>query len=385
MGHPKTERRTHWAALDAIRGGCALWVLGGHVALVAGFFGHYSLLDQPAVAVDVFMFLSGFLMTDHYYQREMAEPWEDSATWRKFYVRRFFRIAPLYYLVLVIALVFQDNYVGWYRQIISVFPDPLLAWLGPTAQMPAVSWANLFSHFLFLFGFIPAYAASNVLPDWSIGLEMQFYLAFPFIMLLYRRRGIIFATALLLGCWYLSNQLFSVYADGPPKPLGNFPQPSFLPLKLNCFIIGILLAEALRRRGSNPGGASVLILLSVIVATISSASAYFLLPVYGGTALLWCQDGVLAQTRLAAVSNRLLRRKLFPFLADMAYGAYLLHLLILVPVAAYLSEFSFYVSLRATERFALLLALMLALVYSLAFVTHKFIEQPGIKLGRRFL
>jgi len=92
--------------LDGIRGYAALWVLLGHCSNLSGL--NLPLLNRPQMAVDVFMIMSGFLMTQHYFLRQDREPWESPRTWMKFWVRRFFRIAPLYYAVLIPAVLWHS-------------------------------------------------------------------------------------------------------------------------------------------------------------------------------------------------------------------------------------------------------------------------------------
>ena len=64
------------------------------------------------------------------------------------------------------------------------------------------------AHFTFLFGFIPRYAASTHIPDWSIGLEMQFYLFFPFIAILLIRTHFVGGTFVLIALNLVSASIF---------------------------------------------------------------------------------------------------------------------------------------------------------------------------------
>jgi peptidoglycan/LPS O-acetylase OafA/YrhL len=69
----------------------------------------------------------------------------------------------------------------------------------------------------------------------------------------------------------------------------------------------------------------------------------------------------------------------------MSYGTYLLHMIVLIPVVFLLLMHTSYAHLRAAPRFLLLFVAVLALTQSAACVAHKFIEQPGINLGRKIL
>src|SRR3569832_20408 len=110
----------HLPWLDGLRGFAALWVLASHVQILSGMHA-VPVLSWGGLAVDLFMLLSGFLMAHHYVLRREREPWEDRSTFLIFWLRRFFRIAPLYYVLLVIAL-------------------GLGPWLGEAREMIAQVW-----------------------------------------------------------------------------------------------------------------------------------------------------------------------------------------------------------------------------------------------------
>src|SRR6516225_9730682 len=97
--------------LDGLRGIAALWVLLGHCAILTGL--SLPVIGKPDLGVDLFMMLSGFLMVFHYQLRAEAEPWSKPGTWLKFWARRFFRIAPLYYVMLAMALAAGPALLVW--------------------------------------------------------------------------------------------------------------------------------------------------------------------------------------------------------------------------------------------------------------------------------
>lgn len=159
-----------------------LWVLVGHTCRQTGF--RIPVLRSPSYAVNGFMILSGFLMAYHAILRSKTEPWTQPGTWFTFYIRRYFRISVLYYLLLIPAYLLSDYFIRWRTVIDSVLHIPDR----PLTLQP-YSPQDLLLHVTYLFGLFPKYHASNVLPDWSLSLEMQFYLLFPLFMLLVVRFG----------------------------------------------------------------------------------------------------------------------------------------------------------------------------------------------------
>ena len=97
--------------LDGLRGAAALWVLIGHAMLLTGL--RVPLLSSPDLAVDLFILLSGFLMA--YHAERSRDDQGQPATWAKFWAKRFFRIAPLYWM----AVVFY-----WFAYQIQAEPRP---------------------------------------------------------------------------------------------------------------------------------------------------------------------------------------------------------------------------------------------------------------------
>src|SRR6266478_6245734 len=88
------EEQHHLNFLDGLRGGAALWVLLAHCMIWGGW---YKLpLPDAKIAVDIFMVVSGYLMVYLAEERARQEPPGTAPTIKKFWVRRFFRIAPLY-------------------------------------------------------------------------------------------------------------------------------------------------------------------------------------------------------------------------------------------------------------------------------------------------
>jgi peptidoglycan/LPS O-acetylase OafA/YrhL len=363
--------------LDGLRGIAAMWVLLGHAMILTGW--QVPVLGRPALAVDLFMMLSGFLMAFHYMERRARDPWHAPATWLTFWTRRFFRIAPLYYLLLAAALL-AGPLIGGYRDEIAVV---LPGTATEAARYLDQSWQNVLAHATFVFGFDPYYGFATPLPDWSIGLEMAFYAVFPFLMVLAARIGFLATAAIVsVGCVLLSRAFSDFFLA--------FNEPSLLAIKLPIFLAGMLVAASLQKSGW-----ARLVLLAV-------ALALCVLPVRGAdggklVALIRCASlGTLAlladchrlpamagfgwlMRRLAAIMGGRVAR----FLGDTSYGVYLLHLLVMIPAAALVMRW-----LQPGEpaiRFAVTLLVVMPSVYATAWLLHIAIERPGIRLGRQVL
>lgn len=356
--------------LDGLRGLAAFWVLVGHCMILTGF--SLPIIGQPDFGVDLFILLSGFLMVFQYQLRSESEDWSTISTWAAFWTRRFFRIAPLFYLMLAAALVLgPSTYAN--RVTIDTF-------LGHELQQPEryldSSFTNVIMHLSFAFGLFPQHAFRTPLPDWSLGLEMQFYAVFPMLVVLSRKAGWLL-TAILVAAASVS----AAWAIGR---LGiRFPMPAFLPLKMHLFLCGMLIAADHRnsagRLGAQLGLALILAAVPIggrqdaahtIVRELAVLAFFFLVHWRAGGAINFVSG--------------LLGGKFFHWLGELSYGVYLVHLLIMQPVAGWaIGQFG--ARIGDFARFSLVLGIVVPAAYLISFVTYWAIEVPGQKFGRSIL
>lgn len=353
--------------LDGLRGVAALWVLIGHMMILTGF--RLPLVSKPDLGVDLFILLSGFLMMFQYRLRAANEDWTAPGTWAAFWTRRFFRLAPLFYVALAAALL-AGPLIYADRVAIDSFLGQAFQ---PRERYLDASFTNITLHLTFLFGLLPDYAFRTPLPDWSLGLEMQFYLLFPFLVLLGRRFGWVPAALVAAGAGALVALLTT--AAGL-----DYPMPSFLPLKLQLFLAGMLIAadpgEGRARLSARLGAAMLLAAIPIGGEQDRLHFAARELLVFGFFALVHLRSlGVIGWV------SRLLGSRPFYWLGELSYGTYLIHLLILQPVAAAVIG-QFGIGLGALARFVLTGAVVVPATYAVAFVTYKLVELPGQRLGK---
>ncbi len=366
----KAEQGYRIACLDGLRGLAALWVLIGHAHILTGF--RVPIIGDPDLGVDLFVMLSGFLMVFHYQLRRKKEPWEAPSTWSAFWIRRFFRIAPLYYVMLFAALALGPIIYDA-RSAIDAFnavpPQPASRYIDDSVK-------NYLLHLSFLFGLSPTYGYRTALPDWSIGLEMQFYAALPFIMLIVGRLGWI---KTMIGT--VAAGIITVYVV--TKIGYHFPMPTFLPLKMHVFAAGMLLAAALdlsnRRAFAYAALACLLVLIPVggVMNPMHEAVRLSLVVVF--FAFVHAHRLPMVISGMAERISKHLGNRFFHTMGELSFGAYLAHLLIMQPVVASLIR---NVEMSDPARWLVTLVITLPLTYAIAAIGYNLIEMQGQKIGR---
>lgn len=149
--------------IDAVRGIAALSVLVVHCHLFGSNYYPFvvgNMMQAGAMGVQLFYIASAFTL---FLSLSGRARFEKNPT-LNFFIRRFFRIAPLYYLAVAYYL-FQDGLGPRY-------------WLG---SLPGISKANIVSNFFFVHGVNPYWINSIVPGGWSISVEMMFYAIVPFL------------------------------------------------------------------------------------------------------------------------------------------------------------------------------------------------------------
>lgn len=319
------------------------------------------------IAVDIFMVASGFLMVYQYRRREAVEPMDSWRTAVRFWLRRFFRIAP----------------VSGLTTLQQAAPE---RWSKPSIYSPPhcpVDFLNTLVHASFLFGLLPKYASSNLTPDWSIGLEMQFYAVFPFLFFVFRKSSWVVVgitvVALSAGC----NRWFAHLPGVVPGTFGLFPEPSFLLMKLPLFFIGMLCGEVFCRLQQSPGRCALM-----SVGALLLSSRYSLWVSVAVAVILWQAWSRLAEgeggpTRIRRWLDEMLSNRCAAFMADASYCVYLTHGLFISFVGGYLFRQSGFLTLSPPMRVGILTAVVCSASYLLAWILHHILEKPGIELGRR--
>jgi peptidoglycan/LPS O-acetylase OafA/YrhL len=204
------------------------------LAVLLILFFHADLANVPGgfIGVDVFFVISGFLITT-LIQKEHSQ---GHFSFYGFYLRRLRRLAPALLFVLALTLIF-----GWYLQ-----PPKSYQLTAQSAIAAVFSFSNV--NFWWHSGYFDSSAISKpLLHTWSLGVEEQFYLIWPPVLIVMLQR---FSRPCLIGSVTLI-ALISLLAS--QLLLQSHQSAAFFltPFRLYEFSLGVLLATTgLRARGA---------------------------------------------------------------------------------------------------------------------------------------
>ena len=335
---------TYRPELDGLRAIAVLAVLLYHVDapwIPGGFVG-----------VDVFFVLSGFLITG-LLRRGLIE--KKAFRYREFFVRRVRRLSPA--LLFVTVCSFAAACFILLPRMMASFAESV--WVQPIALQ------NM--HFLVEGEYFNGSEGKPLLHTWSLGVEEQFYLVWPFILVFLSRRGRGWTLAGLvtvaIGSYVLCLGL----------PLVSPKAAFFLfPARAWELAVGGVLAVIQESGGGRPrsrGGATAMALVSVVLLGFGffwiDESMRFpgwvaLLPVAGSLGLIAATTGTYSPIK------RLLSTDTMVFIGKISYSLYLWHWPVIV--------FARYLGFEPGQ--PLTASVLLTLSFLLAVLSHRFVEEP---------
>ncbi len=341
-------RPTRLGLLDPLRGILAVGVAVYHLGVwfdisQSGGGANIAMARLGNYSVSAFFVLSGFVLF-------RTTPWsrvrQEGAG--RFYLRRFLRLAPVFYLACALNVIFR---------------------LG---MGPEVSGRFILENLTLTFGAIhPNHAL--VTGGWYVGLVALLYFAYPLLAWLREKGGLPFLIALALGLWAWS--LPSTLHGVMEQPLWNrFHTYVLAPNQVFLLAWGALLAglhEATEKR-LEPRLA-LLLALPLVWLLIKPTPQFFdhlvALTGWGRYRYLLVVTGLMALAAFARDGEPGWSGRQLAHLGAWSYGIYLLHPFTMKLVAPHLSG-----------RGGFALSLGLAIVA--AWAVHRWIEEPLGRLGR---
>ena len=355
--------------LDALRFFAVLGVMISHFWIPQNLPWLLADLDIGWLGVKLFFVLSGFLITGilldnkHLIETTNLAPMHII---RQFYIRRFLRIFPIYYLVIAIAF------------FINIMPvRELWGWLISYTTNIYITinnvWMGSFSHF------------------WSLAVEEQFYLFWPLLIIFLPNKWIpkfiILAVLVALAYRFWAYQIYR-YEISP----FNFKAATFTLASLDSLGMGAMVAY-IWRIGSTPENLTKLLsrlvlplgLFLYIITLILyhyniKPSVFFTLNDFAASLIFsWLVST--AGLGFKGKAGRFMSTPSLIYLGKISYGIYVYHYFLPLIVTPLFEAFNLPIKVPGLIYFVISTLLTIAI----ASLSWYLIELPINKLKRQFL
>lgn len=291
------------------------------------FFGYCQM------GVQLFFIASAFTLYNSFENRK-----QESQPLKNFYIRRFFRIFPIYYLGII--LYFTLNY--YFKNIDSY------------------SLKNIVSNLTFTHGLTPS-ANNTIVPGgWSIGTEMLFYLFFPFLIKYLIKSNFLFKSIIIIVFSY------SIIFILDLKVLYNNFWYFNIITQLPVFIIGILYYQ-FNKRLTTATAIITFVLSTLIAGFLWKKHIFIFVPLAAALSFFGL---------LKILEKSFLNFPLFQKIGQVSYSIYISHFI-----------FTYFI-LNDTDSLYIIIAYFLItslICYFLAEVMEKYIEKPFIRVGQKII
>lgn len=356
----------HVPHFEVLRGVAAIWVLISHVLLIVDIKVPY--LSDGNQAVELFVILSGFVIT------LMVN--SEHETYGMYIFRRVVRLYPLFLIALVYGASTDYLYAPvfghspWLETIKNVFETR-------GSNLHSNLWPHLLLHLTMFHGAVP----DNILPQanlmfsgplWSISLEWQFYLIAPFLIFLISFKTLLHS---MLSVCLLAVTIFLAFVT---EQYWLAEVPSFLPLRLPLFMIGIISAtlwsEARETKAFILGAVVLTAFLICRLFSPNGVPLFVWFSVYFAAAA----HDKLAVTRFF---NTVVSAPVSHFVGRVSYGLYVLHVPTMMLISYYIVIPYMLGAGKIFSGFTIG-TLTLGVTLILAHVSFVFIEKPSISWAR---
>lgn len=304
-------------SIDTLKAITSLWIVSMHLVYLVGLdipAELKTIVDPGGSGVFLFFIISGFTI-----YLSLSR----NADIKRFYIRRFLRIAPLFYIMIIITIISLNG----------------------KFQPPAIKEVLL--NILFLFNFSPEYFKSIVWAGWTVGVEMCFYLVAPLIFLHINNlnRSLIFAGAAITFSAILP------YSS-------SFVRHSIF-YCLHAFAIGIVIYFIYQR-----------------FPKIKHRAVLALLPIIP-IAWLFNQRTVAFGLLLIALLVFPIGGRITNLYGKISYSTYLIHPLLIYKLSP-IYFWIYHLGLGHIISYVFCFSVTLVVLTPLAWLSHKFIEQHSL-------
>lgn len=350
-------------SIDALRGLAALYIFVYHLILIP----QPNLLTPPLMhtiflngftGVTLFFVLSGFTLC----LKAKGYRWDRYST-LSFYLRRLFRIIPLYYLLLFVIAEYSWGWFGFLSH-----------------KMGLIAYMTL------SYNFFPSIQPGLVWASWFLGVQMVFYWLFPIMhrFIITKRRALMFVViSIFLGATYSSSldKMNIVRFDKVDLIYFSWVY------QLQAFAIGFLIYffydDYLSIQGKNSRSSGIVLLIVGLIGWILMVIFREQLPVHK---MLWLRSSIYGAIVLGLLLGpiRFVANRITIFYGKISYSLYLNH-----PIMIYFFSPLYHAvySLGYSNGIHFLICLTITIIplTFVSYLTYRFVEVPGIKLGMQLI
>ena len=307
--------------------------------------------------VDLFFVLSGFLIGSI-----LLENRKSASFFKTFYIRRFLRIIPIYYVLLIIFMLLQHT--SFYRTDAYMFEYPV----------PIGYYFVYFQNFYM--SSVANFGPQALTPTWSLAIEEQFYLIIPVIIYFLSNKQLrYFVVFCLVVAWasrYYSPNFYAKY--------------TLLPSRIDSPIIGLLIALLFQgnkfqhffesKQFQNYTAIFAVLALGVYTTVNVGIFNHTILAVMFGMILIatiYAKNGLF---------YRILTQKSILYVGKVSFFVYLFHQPInqLLQLAFLNNKYP----MLATTKDIVVTIISFGATLALAEISFRFFEAPLIKYSHRF-
>ncbi len=354
--------------IDSLRGLAILGVILFHTCMFHGLNLSNSTLPatldkifhQGARGVQLFYIASAFTLFLSFKNRINKEKFPI----KNFFIRRIFRIAPMYYIGICYYL-FQHGFGYNY-------------WLGDETHITAM---NVISNVTFLHGVNPYWINSLVPGGWSITVEMMFYAILPFLFSKIKNLNQAFSFFLisLLIDFVLQIILLRYPLIGFERLWREYLF-FYFPNQLPVFALGIMFYFIVAEKESltTLSGKQLLVFGMILILHLLDIGNRFIIPDH----ILYGIGFLVIGIALSKYQWKLAVNPIINYIGKVSFSMYLVHFAVLHWLAEFnlIDHFS-----NGMVNYAITYSLAVAITVLISSITYNLIEIPFQKIGKKII
>jgi len=341
--------------LNGLRAIAAMSVVIAHVTMpgISNFGVPYRIeLPMAGNGVTLFFVISGFLITFLLLKEK-----EKNISIPKFYFRRILRIWPIYYLFIIVCIC-----MSFFVKETNFF------------EMKKIWW------YIFFAANVPFVLKEGILiiaHYWSIGVEEQFYLFWPWLVKLSTKNLLLISILLFIAIFSIKIIIWLIWGSG------SIAYQAIMVTRFHCMMVGAIgsilfinsnrfFLKALSNKITQLFAWSIFVLMGLgilkVPAPISAEAISFISLVL-----------IIGQITIV---NRIinLELKVFNFIGKISYGIYVVH-----PLIIYLSSPLFVsVDINLPLKYCLIYSWVIAVTLGISYICYTFYESWFLNLKQKY-